>query len=279
MFGPVPTELNFDRFEARIASEFCCYVFYWNVEPQSVGACSRRTGKKSQPQLLRNLAQAHALQSLARLCPICARAQSRVLSHRREVRRLDQRSDRKSRAASSRTSSSSPIRKSRTQAQQKTRTEGVSDERASAGSHGNGLSSATAFRLGWSGTIESQVHLRRIRHRRRQPVCSRRRARGRGTSLESVQPAVPLRRRRDGQDPPHAGHRARDQEARPGNVHLLRVQRELHQRDDQRAALQQDDRLPRQVSQHGCTAGRRHPVPGSQGAHPGGVLPHLQRVA
>ncbi len=37
VFGPVPTEFYLDKVEAR-ASEFCCYGFYWNVDPQSVGA-------------------------------------------------------------------------------------------------------------------------------------------------------------------------------------------------------------------------------------------------
>ena len=43
--------------------------------------------------------------------------------------------------------------------------------------------------------------------------------------------------------------------------------------------LRQDDQLPRQVPQRGRAADRRHPVPRRQGAHAGGVLPHLQRAA
>ena len=135
-----------------------------------------------------------------------------------------------------------------------------------------------ALRLGRRGATESQVHLRRIRDRLRQPVRACGGARGGGAAFQGLQPAVPVRRRRHGQDPPDAGHRPRDQEAEPGDGHLLRVQREVHQRDDQRVAEQQDDQFPRQVPQHGCAAGGRHPVPGQQGAHPGGVLPHLQRA-
>ena len=46
--------------------------------------------------------------------------------------------------------------------------------------------STAAFRLGWSGTIESQIYLRRIRYRRRKPVRSRRFTRGGRTSFESL---------------------------------------------------------------------------------------------
>ena len=72
---------------------------------------------------------------------------------------------------------------------------------------------AVALRLGWRRAAESALHLRRLRHRQRQPVRPRRLPGGRRASFEGLQPALPLRRRRHGQDPPDAGHRARDQAA------------------------------------------------------------------
>ncbi len=46
----------------------------------------------------------------------------------------------------------------------------------------------------------------------------------------------------------------------PAVGHLLHLQREVHQRDDQLAALRQDDQLPRQVPQRRRAAHRRHSV-------------------
>ena len=71
----------------------------------------------------------------------------------------------------------------------------------------------------------------------RQSICPRRSAGGGREALQGLQPAVPVWRRRNGQDSPDAGHRARDQVALTGKIHLLCLQRALHQRHDQRAAL------------------------------------------
>src|SRR5947208_1149860 len=61
--------------------------------------------------------------------------------------------------------------------------------------------------------------------------------------------------------------------------HLLCLHREVHQRDDQLAALRQDDQFPRQVPQHGRAADRRHSVSGAEGTNPGRIFPYVQCAA
>ena len=65
----------------------------------------------------------------------------------------------------------------------------------------------------------------------------------------------------------------------PQHAPHLHLGRTLHERDDQRAALRADPRLPRAIPQRRHAAGRRHPVHRRQGRHPDRVLPHLQRAA
>src|SRR3974390_3141626 len=77
---------------------YVCYVLFWNFLSQSVDPCAGRLGKENQPTLLRDLAQAHTLLTLAGTDTLRARAQSRLLSHRREVWRPDQRGHRKPRS-------------------------------------------------------------------------------------------------------------------------------------------------------------------------------------
>src|SRR6266849_464184 len=95
---------------------------------------------------------------------------------------------------------------------------------------------------------------------------------------KGLQPAVPIRRRGHGKDPPDAGRGPRHQEAHPGDAAHLHQRREVHHGGDQLAALRPHDHLPRSLPYRGCSAGGRHPVHRRQGAHPGGVLPHLQRA-
>jgi chromosomal replication initiator protein len=59
---------------------------------------------------------------------------------------------------------------------------------------------------------------------------------------------------------------------------LLPVLRDLHQRVHRRAAEEGAGAVPQEVPHGGPAADRRHAVPGRQGAHAGGVLPHLQRA-
>jgi hypothetical protein len=138
---------------------------------------------------------------------------------------------------------------------------------------------AVPLRLGRRRAAQPALHLRRLRHRQRQPVRARRLPGRRRATVKGLQPALPLRRRRHGQDSPHAGHRTRDQAPPAANRHLLHLQREVHQRHDQLAALRQDDDVPRQVPQRRRPPHRRHPVPHRQRAHPGRIFPHLQRPA
>ena len=65
----------------------------------------------------------------------------------------------------------------------------------------------------------------------------------------------------------------------PVGQHLLRLGGEVHQRDDHLAAQRPHDQLPRSIPHCRRAADRRHPVHRPEGAHPGGVLPYLQRAA
>ena len=107
---------------------------------------------------------------------------------------------------------------------------------------------AVALRLVHRRAAQSPLHLRRLRLRPRQPVRARRRHGRRRVALQGLQPALPLRRRGHGQDPPDARHRPRGEAAPARRVHLLRLRGEVHQRDDQLRPLRQDDQLPRQAS-------------------------------
>ena len=206
--------------------------------PKSVGAHSRCAGKENQPALLRHLAEADALQSLQWRHSVRARSDGRVSSRRRQVRGPDSGSHRRSRPRLQRSEVRHARRRSR------------GDARAARwrplGCCGR-VSVAVSLRLGRRRATESALHLRRLRHRQRQPVCPRRVPGRRRASFQGLQPAVPLWRRRHGQDAPDAGDRPRDQAAHAASGHLLRLEREVHQRHDQLAALRQDDQLPRQV--------------------------------
>ena len=74
------------------------------------------------------------------------------------------------------------------------------------------------------------LHLRRLRHRRVEPLRPRRRpARGRD-ARPLVQPAVHLRRRRPGQDPPPPRHRALRRGELPARHRPLRLDRDVPER-------------------------------------------------
>ena len=129
------------------------------------------------------------------------------------------------------------------------------------------------------GAPQPQVRLRHLRHRHQQPLRPRgggRRGRGAGQRL---QPAVHLRRVRPGQDPPAARHRPLRAEPVQRRAGALRQLRGVHQRLHQPDPRRQGRGLPPALPRHGLPAGRRHPVPGEQGADAGGVLPHLQHPA
>ena len=126
---------------------------------------------------------------------------------------------------------------------------------------------------------EREVHLRHVRHRRLEPVRHAAAVAVAEAPARGVQPAVRLGRLRAGQDPPAARHRALRPAAVPRHAGAVRLQRGVHQRLHQLAARRPQGRVPAPLPRRRRAAGRRHPVPGGQGRHPGGVLPHLQHAA
>ena len=102
--------------------------------------------------------------------------------------------------------------------------------------HNGGLSALPAAtapaqaRFDWDGaaqlnprtlsTLSSSARGNQFAHAACQAVAER---------LQSLQPALPLWRRRHGQDAPDAGHRPRSQTPPAAGRHLLRLQREVHQ--------------------------------------------------
>ena len=111
-----------------------------------------------------------------------------------------------------------------------------------------------------------------------EPVRPRGRAGGGRVAVPLVQPALPLRRRRPRQDPPHARDRPRDPAARAGRARGLPLGRALHERAHQRAPLREDARVQAALPRARRPPDGRHPVPRGQGLDAGGVLPHLQRA-
>ena len=103
----------------------------------------------------------------------------------------------------------------------------------------------------------------------------RRRGRGRAGHL---QPALPLRRRRPRQDPPHARHRLGGAAVEPRGARPLPLRRAVHVPLRLGAALQGHARLQGDVPLGRHADGRRRAVHLRQGLDPGGVLPHLQRA-
>ena len=136
-------------------------------------------------------------------------------------------------------------------------------------------------RFDWStaAQLNSALHVRCLRDRQRQPVCARRGAGGGRAAFARLQSAVPVWRRGYGQDAPDARHRPRGEAPAADREYLLRLRGKIYQRDDQLHPQRSHDQLPRPLPHGGCAADRRHPVHLAEGAHAGGVLPHLQRAA
>ena len=127
--------------------------------------------------------------------------------------------------------------------------------------------------------VQPAAHVRAVRHRRLQPPRPRRRAGRRRAPGPRLQPALHLRAARPRQDPPAALDRATTSRAYGGGSTVRYTTAEaftnhflgaLH--GARHRALQ--GRLPRRRR----PARRRRPVPPGEGAHRGGVLPHLQRA-
>ncbi|CAA9277896.1 MAG: Chromosomal replication initiator protein DnaA, partial [uncultured Acetobacteraceae bacterium] len=134
-----------------------------------------------------------------------------------------------------------------------------------------------AFRLG--GAAGGPLHLRHLHRRQAQRVRARlRAARGGAAGLPGLQPAVPLRRRRPGQDAPDALDRLGDPRPPTGAHGRLHVGREVHVPLHRRAALPEHHGVQGDAARRRCADDRRPAIPDRQGQHAGGVLPHLQRA-
>ena len=128
------------------------------------------------------------------------------------------------------------------------------------------------------------LHLRQVRRRPDQPVRPRGGPDGGGRSRLALEPAVHLRRRRPGQDPPAARDRPRDSSPAP----RVGDRRASPARSSSPSSSGHDPALVTAASMEefraryrdgaGRAAGRRHPVPVEQGQLAGRVLPHLQRA-
>ena len=127
-------------------------------------------------------------------------------------------------------------------------------------------------------TLQPEVHLRGLRHRHLEPLRPRRRPGGGRDARPLLQPAVHLRRRRAGQDPPAAGHRPlrRARTTRTSSC-ATSPPRRSSTSSSTPSATTPDAEFKRRYRERRRPARRRHPVHRGQGGVPGGVLPHLQR--
>ena len=122
------------------------------------------------------------------------------------------------------------------------------------------------------------LFLRYLHRRYLEPVRARRLPRGGRSAVALLQSAVHLRRGRSRQDAPDARDRALRRHASQESAADLHLVRAVHERDDQRRPLRPHPRLPRALSQRRRAPGGRRAVPGGEGRHADGVLPHLQRA-
>ena len=124
---------------------------------------------------------------------------------------------------------------------------------------------------------QSALHVLELHRRLGQPPGPRRQPVGRRAPRARLQPAVPVRRRGPGQDPPDARDRQPGHRQVPAQARRLRDEREVHERVHHLDPAGQDRRVPRPLPADRPAPHRRHPVHRRQGADPGGVLPHVQR--
>ena len=126
------------------------------------------------------------------------------------------------------------------------------------------------------GHAERPLHVRPVRHRCVEPLRPRRRALGRREPRPVLQPAVHLRPRRSGQDPPPPRDRPPRPHGVPQQAGAVRVHRDVHERVRRRHPGQGDAELQAALPRPRRPPDRRHPVPRAHPGAPGGVLPHVQ---
>ena len=141
---------------------------------------------------------------------------------------------------------------------------------------GTGAGEETAVAL---DRAEPALHVRPLRDRRLEPLRPRRRALGRREPGPVVQPALHLRARGAGQDPPPARDRQLRPRRPPAHPGPVRLHRDADERVRRRDPQQRGQRVPAPLPRGRRPPRRRHPVPRAQPAAPGGVLPHLQLAA
>ena len=163
---------------------------------------------------------------------------------------------------------------------------GDAPDPVAAAGHSTRAAPVGAGRLGrtarWArpGLPFPELHVRRVRARTVQPVRARGgHGRRRGAAVEGLQPAVHLRRRGAGQDPPADRRRPSHVPAQaepPREVrHVGAVRHRVHQGGPRAAGRQ----LPPAVPRGRRAAGRRHPVPRQARGDADRVLPHVQPPA
>ena len=127
-----------------------------------------------------------------------------------------------------------------------------------------------------SARSRSPLQLRDVRRRLVKPARPGGLPGGRRVPGEGLQPPVHLRRRGARQDPSAPGHRPPPHPESRASPDPVPLEREVHQRADRGDPPRQDRGVPAALPDHRPPPHRRHPVPVRQGAHPGGVLPHLR---
>ena len=123
---------------------------------------------------------------------------------------------------------------------------------------------------------EHRSDLRKLRDRQGQPTGPRRRAAGGREPRHVLQPAVPVRRRGPGQDPPDPRHRQRHGRGRHRGARALRACRPIRVRRGQGLPAQGVRRFQALLPFAGPAADRRHPVLLRQEPHAGRVLLRLR---
>ena len=152
----------------------------------------------------------------------------------------------------------------------------TSSRKGSAAAGAGGAGWTTARRVAGA---RSDPHLRALRDRRRQPPRPRRGAGGRRAPRRGVQPALPSRPARARQDAPAGRDRRLPAPPAPGADRPLHDRGAVHDRVRRRPSQGRAGALQAALPRARRAADRRRPGARGQGAHAGGVRPHVQRAS